>query len=84
MSGPKVDPRDVLVSMGLGRPSSRAFVAAVGAASILYFAGWPKDAFREDGTLRPFAPLAPGPDGVLEKHFLVCPAVVATAVFLFT
>jgi len=80
----KVDPRDVMVSLGLGQPQSRAFCAAVAASSLFYFAGYPKDAFREDGTIRPFAPLTPGPDGVTEKHFLVIPLAVATAVFLFT
>lgn len=84
MSAPPIDPRDVMVQMGLGKPPARAFCAAVAAASIFYFAGYPKGAFREDGTVRPFAPITPGPDGVTEKHFLVAPMIVATAVFLCT
>ena len=76
--------RDVLVAVGLGSPISRAFVAAVASTSLFYFANFPKAAFREDGTIRPFAPLTPGPDGVTEKHFLVAPLAITTAVYLFT
>ena len=84
MSTPNVDPRDVLVSLGLGNPSARAFVAGIATTGLLYFSGFPKGAFREDGSIRPFAPLTPGPDGVTEKHFLVAPIAIATAAYLFT
>lgn len=76
--------QDAAVAVGLGTPTSRAFVAAVAATGILYATGYPGDAFREDGSLRPFSPLSPGPDGVLSTHFLVLPVVIAGGVFLFT
>lgn len=78
------DWRDVMVMFGLGQPTARAFVAGVGAATLLYFAGFPGEAFREDGSLKPLSLLSPGPDSVGSKHFLVLPAVVTGAVFLFT
>ena len=78
------DWRDVMVMFGLGQPSSRAFVAGVGAATLAYVASFPAEAFREDGSLAPSALLSPGPDSVGSKHFLVIPAVVAGAVYLFT
>lgn len=81
---PVIGVKDALVALGLGNPTSRAFVAAVTVAGGLYLTGLPKDAFREDGTIRPFAPLMPGPDGVTSKHFLVCPLIAATTIFLFT
>jgi len=78
------DWRDIAVVMGLGAPASRAFVAGVAATTLLYAAGYPKESFNEDGSMRPFAPITPGPYGVTSKHFLVIPVVVAGAVFLFT
>jgi hypothetical protein len=85
MSTPRpIDTRDVLVSLGLGRPSARAFVAGVAATGVFYFAKYPTGAFRDDGTVRPFGPLTPGPDGVTEKYFLVAPMLIATAVYLCT
>ena len=76
--------RDVMVMFGLGKPVSRAFVAGVAAAGLAYTAGFPKAAFDDEGGMRPFALLSPGPDSVYEKHFLVVPVAVATAVYLFT
>ncbi len=73
-----------LVSLGLGKPISRAFVAGTVATSVLYASGYPKDAFRDDGSMRPFALLSPGPDGVTGKHFLVLPLGISLAVYLFT
>lgn len=85
MSAPRpVTGREVLVSLGLGKPSARAFVAGVAATGVFYFAKYPTGAFRDDGTVRPFGPLTPGPDGVTEKHFLVAPMLIATAVYLCT
>ena len=78
------DWRDVMVMFGLGQPSARAFVAGVTSATLLYCAGYPQDAFREDGGIKPCSLLSPGPDSVGYKHFLVIPAVVTGAVFLFT
>ncbi len=78
------DWRDMAVLMGLGTPTSRAFVAGVAATALLYATGYPGEAFGEDGSIRPFAPLTPGPDGVTTKHFLVLPVAVAASAFLFT
>ncbi len=80
---PQITAQDALAKLGLGTPPSRAFVIGVLAASALYLSGIPKSAFREDGSIRPFAPLTPGPDGV-NCHFLVCPLAIASAAFLFT
>ena len=74
----------MLSKMGLKNPSARAFVAGVAVTSVLYFAGYPKEAWDEEGNMRPFYPLSQGPDCVCRKHFLVIPTVVTGAVFLFT
>jgi hypothetical protein len=76
--------QDMAVLVGLGSPTARAFVAGTTAATTLYVAKFPKAAFREDGSMRPFKPLMPGPDGVTTKHFLVLPIAIAGAAFLFT
>ena len=75
---------EALVALGLGTPSARAFVAGTAATSFCYAASFPSQAFREDGSMRPFAPLTQGPDGVVGKHFLAIPIGVALAVYLFT
>jgi len=84
MSVEEFTTKDALVKLGLGKPSARCFVAGVTSAAILYFAGYPHEAFREDGTMRPFAPLTPGPDGVKAKHFLVLPLSIAACAYFFT
>lgn len=76
--------QDVLVYLGLGRPSARGFVAAVLTAGVLYVGGLPHAAFDDDGRIRPFRPIAPGPDSVTLEHFLVIPLSVGAAVALFT
>ena len=78
------DWRDVMVLFGLGQPTARAFVAGVTSATLLYCSGYPSQAFREDGSIKPCSLLSPGPDSVGSKHFLVIPAVVTAAVYLFT
>lgn len=83
-SAPTLSVRTILVYLGLGQPSARAFVAAVLAASISYAAQMPREAWDEEGRIRPFAPLSPGPDGVTLKHFLVAPVVAGTVAYLFT
>ena len=83
-ASPTITAKDALVALGLGRPVARSFVAAVAVAGGMYIVGKPNDAFTDDGAIRPFAPLTPGPDGVTFKHFLVVPLVAATAVYLFT
>ena len=84
MAEEAVNMRSIMVYFGMGRPVARAFVAGSVATLALYAAGFPKAAFREDGTMCPFSPLCKGPDGVCAQHFLVLPVTVATAVFLFT
>jgi hypothetical protein len=81
---PKIGYREVLVACGLGKPSSRSFVAGVAVAGVLYAAGLPKAAFLEDGGLAPFKPIQPGPYSVGYQHFLVAPLTVAAAVWLLT
>ena len=76
--------QDAMVYAGLGEPRARAFVAGIGATSLLYATGMPHAAFREDGSIKPFGPLSPGPDGVTAQHFLVLPVLIATGVYLFT
>ena len=75
--------RGVLVKCGLGQPSSRAFCAGVTAAGLLYIAGKPDAAFREDGTIKPFSLLSQELDATT-THFLLLPPAVAIAVYLFT
>ena len=76
--------RQALSALGLGKPASRAFVVGIGATALLYAVGYPKEAFLDDGSMRPFKPITPGPDGVTAKHFLVLPLGIATAAYLFT
>lgn len=78
------DWRDVMVLVGLGQPLARAFVAGVGTATLLYATGTPSAGFRDDGSIKPFSLLSPGPDSVGSKHFLVLPVAIAGAVYLFT
>jgi len=75
--------RGILVKCGLGQPSSRAFCAGVTAAGLLYIAGKPAAAFREDGSMRPFSLLSQELDATT-THFLLLPSMVALATFLFT
>lgn len=75
--------RGTLVELGLGTPSSRAFVIGVTAAGLLYLAGRPKASFREDGTMKPCRLLSPEPDATM-THFLLCPVGAAVAGYLFT
>lgn len=76
--------RGMLVKMGLAQPSSRAFVAGVTAAGLLYIAGKPNAAFREeDGSMKPFSLISSELD-TTTTHFLLLPSAVAIAAFLFT
>ena len=77
------DMRGVLVKLGLGQPTSRAFVVATVAAGIAYIGGLPKASFREDGSLKPLKYLSPEPDATT-THFLLVPTVAAAAAYLFT
>ncbi len=75
--------RGILVKCGLAQPCSRAFVAGVTAAGLLYIAGKPNAAFREDGSMKPFNLLSSELDATT-THFLLLPSAVAIAAFLFT
>ena len=75
--------RGTLGGLGLGKPSSRAFVIGVTAAGLLYLAGRPKASFREDGTIKPCRLLSPEPDATM-THFLLFPVGAAVAGYLFT
>tara|TARA_Y100000004_G_scaffold185834_1_gene236591 strand:- start:167 stop:427 length:261 start_codon:yes stop_codon:yes gene_type:complete len=75
--------RGVLYKLGLGQPIARAFVAAVVVGGVLYVAGQPKVAFREDGSMKPARLLSPAPDAT-HTHFLLAPVAAGAAAFLFT
>ena len=73
----------ILVKVGLGQPSARAFCAGTLAAGVAYLAGFPKASFREDGSMKPLKYLSPEPDAVT-THFLLVPLSVGVAAYLFT
>ena len=75
--------RGVMVSTGLGSPTSRAFTAAVLAGVAAYAAKYPRESFRADGSMRPHSALSLSGDAT-STHFLLTPLAVGTAVFLFT
>lgn len=75
--------RGLLVKMGLGSPSSRAFVAGGVTAAVLFATTTPKAAFTDEGEMRPWSVLSPHPSAT-QVHFLAYPLGVAAAVYLFT
>lgn len=75
--------RGVLVKIGLGQPSSRAFVAAVAVGITAYAFKLPGAAFGEDGELRPLKGLSKAPNATY-AHFLAVPIVAGTACYLFS
>jgi len=78
------DWRGIMVRMGLGQPSARAFTAATLVAGAAYLAKYPKAAFRdEDGSIKPLRAFSPDLDATT-THFLFLPIAVGGAVFLFT
>ena len=77
------DLRGILVKVGLGQPTSRAFVAGTAAAGLAYLAKFPKQAFREDGSMKPLQALSAAPDAT-NTHFLLLPVAAAAVTFLFT
>lgn len=74
---------DLMVKLGLATPSSRAFVAGSVAVGLAYLAGYPKTAFRENGTLKPIGFMGSGPTKGT-PDFLYLPVAVAAAAFLLT
>ena len=77
------DWKGIMVKVGLGQPSSRAFVIAILATGIAYITRMPQASFREDGSMKAFKLLSPEPDATLQ-HFLLVPVAAATAAYLFT
>ena len=77
------DVRGILVKLGLGQPTSRAFVAGVCAAGLAFVAKYPSESFREDGSIKPLKWLSPSPDAT-NTHFLLVPVAAAGAVCLFS
>ena len=75
--------RGLAVNCGLGTPIARATTAFVGAGIVCYVMGYPNNAFRRDGSLRPHSSLSMSPEAT-SSHFILTPLVVAGAVFLFT
>ena len=47
--------RGVMVHMGLGEPISRAFVAGAIVGAVTLAAKFPKEAFRDDGSMKPLS-----------------------------
>jgi len=76
--------RGMMVHMGLGSPTSRALSVAITVGGASYAMGYPRKAFRRDGSMRPFAPLSAESDATVSDHFLLIPVVAGTAAFLFT
>jgi len=75
--------REALVLLGLGSPSARGFVAASVVGVAAFLTKYPADAFREDGSMKPWSYLSTEPDAT-SKHFLLLPAAAAVTVALFT
>ena len=75
--------RGMLVMCGLGKPSSRAFCAAVAVGITAYAFKLPDAAFGEEGEMRPFKGVSKAPNATY-AHFLAVPLVAGTAVYLFT
>ena len=76
--------RGLMVYLGLGSPISRAFVAGATVASIQYITKTPKDAYDEDGAIKPWLLMSPQNPEATDKHFLILPLGAAITVFLFT
>ena len=73
----------LLVKMGLGSQRNRACAGAALATLVAYALKKPQGAFREDGTMKPFAPLSPEHDAV-NAHFLLVPVTAALACYYCT
>ena len=75
--------RGMMVYLGLGSPIQRAVVAGALVGGISYLAKSPREAFDEDGRLKKWSPMTIG-ENTTDTHFLMCPILAATAVFVFT
>ena len=77
------DLRGLLVQMGLGQPSSRAFVVGSIVGTAAFLSGFPAASFREDGSIKPAKLVSHEPDAT-NTHFLLVPLAAAAAAYLFT
>ena len=74
----------ILVYLGLGQPTARAFVAGTLAGLVAYTLKWPSQAFEEEtNEMRPFKLLSQAPHATY-NHFLAVPLTVGTLAFIFT
>ena len=73
----------LLVKLGLGSRRNRACAGAAVAALVAYAFKMPSNAFRRDGTMKPFAPLSPELDAV-NAHFLLVPLSAAAICYYCT
>jgi hypothetical protein len=73
--------RDILVTVGLGTPTRRAAAVLGISLGLAYVARKPIGAFTEDGSMRPFKPIAPEHPDATYTHFLVVPVALAAATF---
>lgn len=73
----------LMVHVGLGSPVARAFTAATVVGIGSYMLKVPRESFRRDGSMRPYASLSPSADAT-HSHFLLMPLTVGAFVFLCT
>jgi hypothetical protein len=75
--------RGILVSIGLGQPAARAFVAGTAVGLVAYALKMPSMAFDDDGEMRPLKGLSNAPTATY-THFLGVPLTAAILVSIFT
>ena len=73
----------VMVAMGLGTPRARCFVSVAIVGLTAYAFKLPQQAFKRDGTMKPFKPLSFDPEAT-NAHFLLIPVSAGLCVYLFT
>ena len=76
--------RDILVTVGPGTPMRRAAAVLGISLGLAYVARKPIGAFTEDGSMRPFKPIAPEHPDATYNHLLVVPVALAAATFVFS
>jgi hypothetical protein len=75
--------RGIMVQNGLATPVSRAFVAGTAAGLAAYAVKWPRNAFDEEGQMRPLSWVSKDPKATT-SHFLVVPMGTAVLAYLFS
>ena len=76
--------RGVLVAGGLGTPAKRAVASMLAVGALAYVLKYPSAAFRSDGSMRPAKATGSSAADATNRHFLLMPLSVGTAVYLFT